>query len=149
MLRRGSAVARTLCATWCAPLSCTPCHSTPGSAQSEVTPPTRRQRVTVPPLPRHRGPRAPRPAREGSNAAEPGASTAFHPSRPRSALLPHLALQEHVARPRSWWAHGRTRWSRVPGIDRKSTRLNSSHVAISYAVFCLKKKTTDPMGDGL
>src|SRR5690625_5990257 len=29
----------------------------------------------------------------------------------------------------------------VPGAqDRKSTRLNSSHVAISYAVFCLKKK---------
>src|SRR5690625_5557212 len=26
------------------------------------------------------------------------------------------------------------------GVDRKSTRLNSSHVAISYAVFCLKKK---------
>src|SRR5438874_8289209 len=26
--------------------------------------------------------------------------------------------------------------------DRKSTRLNSSHVEISYAVFCLKKKTT-------
>src|SRR5439155_20084951 len=29
---------------------------------------------------------------------------------------------------------------RVGGGDRKSTRLNSSHVAISYAVFCLKKK---------
>src|SRR5256885_342808 len=28
------------------------------------------------------------------------------------------------------------------GIDRKSTRLNSSHLVISYAVFCLKKKTT-------
>src|SRR3989454_7000090 len=27
-------------------------------------------------------------------------------------------------------------------IDRKSTRLNSSHLVISYAVFCLKKKTT-------
>src|SRR5207253_4445201 len=27
-----------------------------------------------------------------------------------------------------------------PCLDRKSTRLNSSHVAISYAVFCLKKK---------
>src|SRR3712207_7227012 len=27
-------------------------------------------------------------------------------------------------------------------IDRKSTRLNSSHANISYAVFCLKKKTT-------
>src|SRR5439155_21017807 len=30
---------------------------------------------------------------------------------------------------------------RRAGEDRKSTRLNSSHVAISYAVFCLKKKT--------
>src|SRR6266702_2808591 len=29
-----------------------------------------------------------------------------------------------------------------PALDRKSTRLNSSHVAISYAVFCLKKKKT-------
>src|SRR5690606_40009187 len=29
----------------------------------------------------------------------------------------------------------------VGGVDRKSTRLNSSHVKISYAVFCLKKKT--------
>src|SRR5690625_5385550 len=29
-------------------------------------------------------------------------------------------------------------------LDRKSTRLNSSHVAISYAVFCLKKKTNEP-----
>src|SRR5690606_41809852 len=27
-----------------------------------------------------------------------------------------------------------------PALDRKSTRLNSSHVKISYAVFCLKKK---------
>src|SRR5204863_9495947 len=30
--------------------------------------------------------------------------------------------------------------SRPAGTDRKSTRLNSSHVEISYAVFCLKKK---------
>src|SRR5437660_6083708 len=30
--------------------------------------------------------------------------------------------------------------------DRKSTRLNSSHVAISYAVFCLKKKKNEPDG---
>src|SRR5258705_7436313 len=29
-------------------------------------------------------------------------------------------------------------------LDRKSTRLNSSHLGISYAVFCLKKKTKDP-----
>src|SRR5256885_9074589 len=30
----------------------------------------------------------------------------------------------------------------APRPDRKSTRLNSSHLVISYAVFCLKKKTT-------
>src|SRR5690606_42015995 len=41
----------------------------------------------------------------------------------------------------------RIRWrcsyrSQAKRLDRKSTRLNSSHVKISYAVFCLKKKTT-------
>src|SRR6266850_470391 len=35
---------------------------------------------------------------------------------------------------------GRTR--KCPARDRKSTRLNSSHLVISYAVFCLKKKKT-------
>src|SRR5258705_2615059 len=34
---------------------------------------------------------------------------------------------------------GRSRGLRL-GLDRKSTRLNSSHLGISYAVFCLKKK---------
>src|SRR3712207_7721972 len=35
-------------------------------------------------------------------------------------------------------------WSHplMPALDRKSTRLNSSHANISYAVFCLKKKKT-------
>src|ERR1022692_2863439 len=32
--------------------------------------------------------------------------------------------------------------------DRKSTRLNSSHLVISYAVFCLKKKKKDQPADG-
>src|SRR5207249_12296809 len=32
-------------------------------------------------------------------------------------------------------------------VDRKSTRLNSSHVSISYAVFCLKKKRFARIGD--
>src|SRR3712207_8929202 len=42
--------------------------------------------------------------------------------------------------------YGSIYWSRasgaqaVIGVDRKSTRLNSSHANISYAVFCLKKK---------
>src|SRR5437867_9526562 len=34
------------------------------------------------------------------------------------------------------------------GRDRKSTRLNSSHRTISYAVFCLKKKSEDPDSPG-
>src|SRR3712207_7274267 len=37
-------------------------------------------------------------------------------------------------------AHGTEEIVRVGGTDRKSTRLNSSHANISYAVFCLKKK---------
>src|SRR5207245_10440606 len=41
-----------------------------------------------------------------------------------------------TGRHRRVWPPGRRR----PGGDRKSTRLNSSHGSISYAVFCLKKK---------
>src|SRR5438477_4916691 len=37
-------------------------------------------------------------------------------------------------------AHARERTRKERGVDRKSTRLNSSHMSISYAVFCLKKK---------
>src|SRR5207245_7254162 len=39
-------------------------------------------------------------------------------------------------------------WDPTPsttGLDRKSTRLNSSHGSISYAVFCLKKNTRVPV----
>src|SRR5262245_64567859 len=36
--------------------------------------------------------------------------------------------------------HSRQRADHLVGLDRKSTRLNSSHLGISYAVFCLKKK---------
>src|SRR2546421_4621442 len=36
-----------------------------------------------------------------------------------------------------------TRWPQTSARDRKSTRLNSSHDQISYAVFCLKKKKED------
>src|SRR6266480_7144997 len=35
----------------------------------------------------------------------------------------------------------------APGRDRKSTRLNSSHMSISYAVFCLKKKKKNGESD--
>src|SRR2546422_2281694 len=72
---------------------------------------------------------------------------------PRSTLFPYTTLF------RSWGAHpphpglrgsGSAREppsfangcrADTTGLDRKSTRLNSSHGYISYAVFCLKKKT--------
>src|SRR5437667_1969443 len=63
---------------------------------------------------------------------------------PRSTLFPYTTLfrsleapahrekarPPHLAGPDGHWSAG----------DRKSTRLNSSHITISYAVFCLKKK---------
>src|SRR5437879_9355350 len=47
-----------------------------------------------------------------------------------------------VAAPRRTQASRRTQAYGSLGTDRKSTRLNSSHRCISYAVFCLKKKRT-------
>src|SRR5256885_9498362 len=53
------------------------------------------------------------------------------------------------------FAHGERRRMATPpptahqptgALDRKSTRLNSSHLVISYAVFCLKKKTVIRIG---
>src|SRR5436190_10049073 len=42
---------------------------------------------------------------------------------------------------------GRIRGGTSRQVDRKSTRLNSSHTVISYAVFCLKKKTSPFIND--
>src|SRR6516225_9049392 len=61
---------------------------------------------------------------------------------PRSTLFPYTTL---FRSPFGCAAHrhagGRERCGHLHA-DRKSTRLNSSHMSISYAVFCLKKKTT-------
>src|SRR3712207_7472973 len=76
---------------------------------------------------------------------------------PRSTLFPYTTLfrsldpwqppepRRRVGRQRgaSRTLHGRPRRrANQPPPDRKSTRLNSSHANISYAVFCLKKKKT-------
>src|SRR5437763_12296230 len=55
---------------------------------------------------------------------------------------PHVLVELGYARPRGVHGAGAPlRGQRlVDGQDRKSTRLNSSHRCISYAVFCLKKK---------
>src|SRR3989442_7894773 len=72
---------------------------------------------------------------------------------PRSTLFPYTTLfRSSTVRPYSravlaMNCHIPTAFARLTAvfenplsIDRKSTRLNSSHVRISYAVFCLKKK---------
>src|SRR5258708_28095592 len=80
---------------------------------------------------------------------------------PRSTLFPYTTL---FRSPTALWDDGRftyfkyatardlpTIFTQLPdggeateGQDRKRTRLNSSHQIISYAVFCLKKKTSAP-----
>src|SRR5579862_10012888 len=60
---------------------------------------------------------------------------------PRSTLFPYTTLfRSPRVMPRTPPGYRSPRPS--PGGDRKSTRLNSSHSSISYAVFCLKKKKT-------
>src|SRR3712207_7956066 len=79
---------------------------------------------------------------------------------PRSTLFPYTTLfrskvggreayVHSITRPQSSCHHApccsglgkaEPRWTNPTGQDRKSTRLNSSHANISYAVFCLKKK---------
>src|SRR6266498_795641 len=69
---------------------------------------------------------------------------------PRSTLFPYTTLFRSARAPRRTRRHPAgppcrrpARSARAcgpPRSDRKSTRLNSSHVRISYAVFCLKKK---------
>src|SRR5690606_41672649 len=75
------------------------------------------------PLPRveGHGPRAPRASAGGARQDVP-----LQPEPPRGGdAAPRAPAGHHPA---------------LHALDRKSTRLNSSHVKISYAVFCLKKK---------
>src|SRR5437764_8868820 len=66
---------------------------------------------------------------------------------PRSTLFPYTTLFRSTSEASSlvWRCSTHSamvRWATVArsSLDRKSTRLNSSHRCISYAVFCLKKK---------
>src|SRR2546430_8680874 len=75
---------------------------------------------------------------------------------PRSTLFPYTTLFRSnvlvLRRSRHRVAEDSLRTStgagRSGGRDRKSTRLNSSHSQISYAVFCLKKKKRDQAASG-
>src|SRR5216683_6867855 len=71
---------------------------------------------------------------------------------PRSTLFPYTTLfrpRRPARRTRTDRARARPRPGRTRALawrDRKSTRLNSSHDQISYAVFCLKKKKKKDKG---
>src|SRR3712207_7680723 len=66
-----------------------------------------------------------------------GAGNARNGTTPKTVLTDHGEVR--IERPRD--RNGSFQPQLVPnGQDRKSTRLNSSHANISYAVFCLKKK---------
>src|SRR5690606_41513281 len=67
-----------------------------------------------------------------------GAQRTFNPSPPQLQDLTIRAGQNEAIASLAEWLEE----ARESGQDRKSTRLNSSHVKISYAVFCLKKKNT-------
>src|SRR5215208_4919895 len=64
---------------------------------------------------------------------------------PRSTLFPYTTLFRSARSRSPALSFATAPWSSKvrAARDRKSTRLNSSHVAISYAVFCLKKKIVD------
>src|SRR5688572_32164288 len=69
---------------------------------------------------------------------------------PRSTLFPYTTLfRSEILRLDLWWIRRRRRGRAGCGGDRKSTRLNSSHSQISYAVFCLKKKNIKLAGGHL
>src|SRR4051794_41257749 len=66
---------------------------------------------------------------------------------PRSTLFPYTTLFRSGVRagPLECAGDAEVDHLRAARLDRKSTRLNSSHPSISYAVFCLKKKKTHVM----
>src|SRR5688572_31987095 len=67
------------------------------------------------------------------------------PTRRSSDLRRRRQLRDALPRERCRAQARQARHSRVDLSDRKSTRLNSSHSQISYAVFCLKKKSETKM----
>src|SRR5438045_7851813 len=89
---------------------------------------------------RRREKAAQRGVQKPAPSAKPPSGRAARAAERRQAII-EAALDEFVAR-----GFAATRLDDVAKRDRKSTRLNSSHLGISYAVFCLKKKkhTTQP-----
>src|SRR5690606_39400349 len=101
--------------------------------------------------PRFRSPSAshahliPPPTRRSSDLSSKATSIATE-NAGTSAETPGLANANSHVQIEAYWLERKKYLQELKNIpelkDRKSTRLNSSHVKISYAVFCLKKKKT-------
>src|SRR5699024_9525885 len=112
-----------------------PSHNDEGFSDPDDT--VRLQPRSVRPAPSSLKGGAPSPAPDTLNDG-PSPRPEAAPRPPRSPAPPLTGVQGATDRTRL--GHG----ARVPDRpDRKSTRLNSSHVSISYAVFCLNKKRID------
>src|SRR5688500_19244601 len=79
-----------------------------------------------------------RNAFHGNGFCEQGSANLEEDYKPSNVLAATSCLAVRCNRARRY--SRRHAESRADGRDRKSTRLNSSHLVISYAVFCLKKK---------
>src|SRR5262245_63951463 len=71
-----------------------------------------------------------------------GGSSTIRPTADCGYRAATAASMDPVAEGNIGAGAGATVGKLLGGKDRKSTRLNSSHLGISYAVFCLKKKTS-------
>src|SRR2546421_9448924 len=94
------------------------------------------RRVLARPLPRRES-----IARQNDPALPRGIRSG-HCSRHTIVVRPQRNTKNRRASPTALVYLARRKWPRIARRDRKSTRLNSSHDQISYAVFCLKKKKT-------
>src|SRR5947207_7468461 len=78
------------------------------------------------------------PFQQSVDAQQPGSGRKA--IRPQKAPNTGLPLSPGILAGNTLYLSGHTGRDPVTAKDRKSTRLNSSHTVISYAVFCLKKK---------
>src|SRR2546427_785325 len=73
-----------------------------------------------------------------------GGGDEIEPAHAQEGLVGHVDVHAHQPPASQRHGHGKAAPDhQLPHGDRKSTRLNSSHSQISYAVFCLKKKTIE------
>src|SRR3989454_2314752 len=97
---------------------------------------------------RYSGPVSENPATVGVGTRQPGAYACAVISTTLAPRITNAQKMNEWSTP-AYHSRATFRW-KIPYTtkDRKSTRLNSSHLVISYAVFCLKKKKNQQVDNG-